>query len=698
MPILNFCVYFKKNSGGIMKVYDSKDVRNVAVLGHGGCGKTVLAEAMAYQTKLIDRMGKIEDHTTVSDYDAEEQTRNISISTALLPLEYKGVKINWLDTPGYFDFVGEQLSALRVADCAIIMVDALSGVEVGTEKAWELVNEAHIPAMFLINKLDRENADFEKAYSSIQNLIGTKAASFTISVNEGVGFNTITDVLNSQTLEYTNGSPSKKNTPPDIQSKIETYKDALLETAASASEELMEKYLEGEDLSENEINDGVKKAVLEEDMVPVLSISALSQVGLDKVLNVIVNIMPSPLDSKKEEYDVTKPACVFIFKTIADPYVGRLSLFKVIAGNVKNGIELTNSTSGKKEKINHMYTLSGKKQIELESISCGDIGAFSKLTDSITNHVLCVGNAPEDIKQIDFPTPNISMSISPKSKGDEDKLGNGIARLKEEDPTVHFERNSETNQNLIFGIGEMHIEVIASKLKTKYGVDVELDVPLIPYRETVKKKATAEGKHKKQSGGSGQYGVVDIDFEPSYNLDEQLEFVDKVVGGTVPRQFIPAVEKGLRRCVEKGVLAGYPVVGLKATLFDGKYHPVDSDEMSFISAANLAYREGMPNAGPVLLEPIYKVSITVPDKYMGDIMGDMNKKRGKIMGMEPIKGGYQKINAEAPYAEMFKYATELRSMTQARGSFDMSFERYEEVPTAFADKIIADAKARKEGK
>ncbi len=681
-----------------MKVYNSKDVRNVAVLGHGGCGKTILAEAMAYQTKLIDRMGKIEDRSTVSDYDAEEQTRSISISTAMLPLEYKGVKINWLDTPGYFDFVGEQLCALRAADSAIIVVDALSGVEVGTEKAWEMVCEANIPAMFVINRLDRENVDFEKAYESIRALIGTKAAAFTIPVKEGVGFNTISDVLSSATYEHANGAPVKKDTPDDVQQKIDTYKDELMETAASASEELMEKYLEGEELSEKEINSGVKEAVLSEDMVPVLSISALSQIGLDKVLDAIVNIMPSPLDSKKETYDASKPACVFIFKTIADPYVGRLSLFKVINGSIKNGVELTNAVNSKKEKINHIYTLSGKKQIEIDSLDCGDIGAFSKLTDSITNHVLSAGELDCEVAKIDFPTPNISMSISPKSKGDEDKLGSGIARLKEEDPTVHFERSAETNQNLIYGIGEMHIEVIASKLKSKYSVDVELDIPLIPYRETIKKKATAEGKHKKQSGGSGQFGVVNIDFEPSFNLDEQIEFVDKVVGGTVPRQFIPAVEKGLRRCVEKGVLAGYPVVGLRATLFDGKYHPVDSDEMSFISAATLAYREGMPNAGPVLLEPIYKVSITVPDKYMGDIMGDMNKKRGRIMGMEPIKGGYQRINAEAPFGEMFKYATELRSMTQARGSFNMSFERYEEVPAAFADKIIADAKARKESK
>lgn len=679
-----------------MKTYESKDLRNVALFGHGGSGKTILAEAMAFKAKLIDRMGKIEEHSTISDYDPEEQARAISISTSLIPLEYKNVKINVLDTPGYFDFVGEQVEALRVADCALIVIDAMSGVEVGTEKAWEMLQEEKIPSIIVVNKLDRENVEFDKALNSIQALIGTKAVVLQFPVNEGVGFNQICEVASGKTYQYDKGVSKEIPTPDNAASKNESYKETLIETAASANEELMEKYLEGQPLTAKEMSGGMKEAVLAGDMVPVVCISATNLTGIDKLMDIIEDILPSPLDSNRNEIDPKKSASAFIFKTIADPYVGKLSLFKVMSGTVVPGLELLNKDKDKKEKINHIYTMVGKKQIELEKLNTGDIGAFSKLTDTITNNVLCDPKSPVDYDKIKFPKPNIFQSISPKSKGDEDKLSNGLARIREEDMTIIIERNPETFQSLIYGIGEMHIDVVASKLKSKFGVDVELDVPIIPYRETIKKKATAEGKHKKQSGGSGQYGVVTIEFEPTFDLNVPLEFVDKVVGGAVPRQFIPAVEKGMHKAVEKGVLAGYPMVGLRATLIDGKYHPVDSDEMSFSTAANLAYREGIPNAGPVLLEPIYKVAITVPDKYMGDVMGDLNKKRGKIMGMEPIKGGKQKINADAPLGEMFKYATELRSMTQARGSFEMEFERYEEVPAAFSDKIIAEAKARKE--
>lgn len=679
-----------------MKTYESKDLRNVALLGHGGSGKTILAEAMALKTKLIDRMGKIEDRSTISDYDPEEQNRAISISTSLIPMEYRNTKINVLDTPGYFDFVGEQAEALRAADAAVIVLDAMSGVEVGSEKAWEAVQEAGIPCMIVINKLDRENVDFEKAIGSVESLFGGKAVAFDLPVNEGVGFNRIYDVVNAKAYEYEKGIAKETDAPQNIISSAEEKKDSLLETAASSNEELMEKYLEGEALTEDEINSGIKTAVLEGDMIPVVSVSALNLTGVDRLLDMIVDLMPSPLDSKRDAIDPAKPVSVFVFKTIADPYVGKLSMFKVMSGSVVPGLELHNIDKDKKEKVNHLYTMIGKKQTELEKLNAGDIGAFSKLTDTVTNNILSDPKASPEYAKIIFPKPNFSRSISPKSKGDEDKLGSGLSRIREEDLTMHIDRNAETNQSILSGMGEMHLEVIASKLKSKFSVDVELDVPIVPYRETIKKKATAEGKHKKQSGGSGQYGVVSVEFEPTFDLNVPLEFVDKVVGGAVPRQFIPAVEKGMHKAVEKGVLAGYPMVGVRATLFDGKYHPVDSDEMSFMTAASLAYREGIPNAGPVLLEPIYKISITVPEKYMGDIMGDLNKKRGRIMGMEPVKGGKEQINAEAPLSELFKYATELRSMTQARGSFEMEFERYEEVPAAFSDKIIAEAKARKE--
>ena len=679
-----------------MKIYETKDIRNVVLLGHGGSGKTILAEAMAYKTKLIDRLGRIEDKSTISDYDAEEQNRAISISSSLIPVESGKVKINILDTPGYFDFAGEQLAALKVADAAVIVIDASGGVEVGTEKAWELIEERGIPAIAVINKLDRENVDFEKAFESVQQLLGTKAAAFNVPIDAGLGFSKICDVISGEGYVYENGTPSKTDTPDEIASSVESLKEEMMETIASANEELMEKYLEGIELSEAEINSGLSEAVSAGELIPVLCTSATKGIGIDKILSVIENLLPSPLDSA-EPVEPGKPAGLFVFKTIADPYVGKLSLFKVYSGTVLSSMELLNTSKDKKEKVSHVYTLIGKKQLELEKINTGDLGAFSKLSDTVTNDTLCDPKEKYEFTKIAFPKPNIFLAISPKSKGDEDKLGSGLARIREEDPTINVERNSETNQTLIYGVGEMQIDIAASKLKNKFGVEVELGVPIIPFRETIKKKATAEGKHKKQSGGSGQFGVVNINFEPNYDLEKSLEFVDQVVGGTVPRQYIPAVEKGLLKAIEKGTLAGYPLVGLKATLFDGKFHPVDSDEISFVTAASLAYREGIPNAGPVLLEPIYKIRIVVPDRYMGDIMGDLNKKRGRIMGMEPIKGGRQQINAEVPLAEMFKYATELRSMTQARGSFEMDFERYEEVPASAADKIIAEAKARKEG-
>ena len=678
-----------------MKVYESKDIRNVAVLGHGGSGKTIITEAMAFKTKLVDRMGKHEDCTTISDYDQEEHNRKISINTSLVPVEYKNTKINILDTPGYFDFIGEQRSALRVCETALMMISGTSGVEVGTEKSWEVIKEQQIPTIVIINKVDRENIDFQKCLDNVKNFFGSKAISFNLPINPGLGFNKIYDILTNKAYEYANGEAKEISDDTYADEGAEIL-DALMETVASADEALMEKYLEGEEFTPDELINGIRTAIANFELIPIICTTATGLVGVDAALDTICKYSPSPLDSQREELSPDKPATALVFKTIADPYVGRLSLFKVISGKINAGLELTNLDRGKKEKLNHIYTMIGKKQLEIPSICAGDIGAFSKLADTFTNNILSASSEANDVKKVVYPKANIFLSISPKSKNDEDKLGNGVARIKEEDLTVVFERNNETNENLIYGIGEMQLQVIASKLKSKFSVEVVLKKPIIPYRETIKKKATAEGKHKKQSGGSGQYGVVSIDFEPTFDLSVDLEFVDKVVGGTVPRQFIPAVEKGLRKCVLKGVLAGYPVFGLKATLFDGKYHPVDSDEMSFITAASLAYKAGLPLASPVLLEPIYKVSITVPEKYMGDIMGDLNKKRGKIMGMEQVQGGKQTINAEAPLSELFEYATQLRSITQGRGEFEMAYERYEEVPAMFSDKIIADAKALKE--
>ncbi len=616
-----------------------------------------------------------------------------------------GKKLNIIDVPGYFDFIGEWYSALKVADCAIIVADALSGVEVGTEKAWEIISERKIPAIFVYNRTDRENVNVDNALAAAQKLIGNKLVPMLLPVGEGLSFQGVGDLLGSKAYTYDGAKRTDAAVDGGMEAKFAESMERLVECVAETSEELMEKYFDGETLSEKEIADGLKVAVKDELIVPLAFVSSMKNIGIDLLLDFIVKFAPSPEeakpvkteDGKEVGYDASQPFAAQIFKTIADPYVGKLSLFKVITGKSNGSGELLNTTQDKKEKINHVYSMFGKKQLEIDEIYAGDIGAFAKLSDSITGDTLCDGKHKVVFEKINFPSPVISMAVSPKSKGDEDKLGSGLQRLKEEDPTISVERNVETKQTLISGLGEVHIDVISCKLKSKFGVDVELSEPIVPFRETVKKKATAEGKHKKQSGGRGQFGVVFVDFEPSGDLETDLEFVDKVVGGAVPRNFIPAVEKGLKDCVLEGVLAGYPVVGLRATLFDGKFHPVDSDEMSFKMAASLAYREGMPKANPVLLEPIYEVKIAVPEEYMGDIMGDLNKKRGRILGMEPLDGGKQRINAEAPLAELFKYATELRSMTQARGEFTMAFSRYEEVPAAISDKVIADAKARKAG-
>ncbi len=685
-----------------MKTYQTKDIRNIAIFGHGGSGKTSLLEALAFNAKAIDRMGRVEDKNTISDFDPEENKRGISISSAMAAIEAGGKKINIIDVPGYFDFIGEWYGALQVADCAIIVEDALSGVEVGTEKAWELIREKNIPALVVLNKMDRENVNFQKALEQTEAYMGTKVVPFQFPVGEGLDFKGLKGIVSEKEYEYAGGKRSEKSVSI---AEYQEYRDKLIEYAAESSEEMMEKYFEGEELSMEEIFAGLKVTFAQGNVVPLFVASATKNIGVDLLLDFIVRYCPSPLEAKKmktvegEEvaYDNKLPFSAQIFKTIADPYVGKLSLFKVVTGSLSGTMELLNSTQDKKEKVNHLYTMFGKKQLDIDEIVAGDIGAFAKLTDSITGDTLCDAKQKVGYENIDFPKPVISMAVSPKSKGDEDKLSTGLQRLREEDPTITIERNAETKQTLINGLGEVHVDVVSCKLKTKFGVDVELNEPIIPFRETIKKKATAEGKHKKQSGGRGQFGVVFVDFEPTHDLDVDMEFVDKVVGGAVPRNFIPAVEKGLRDCVLEGVLAGYPVVGLRCTLFDGKFHPVDSDEMSFKMAASLAYREGMPKANPVLLEPIYEIKIIVPEEYMGDIMGDLNKKRGRIMGMEPIQGGKQIINAEAPLKEMFRYATELRSMTQARGEFSMQFVRYEEMPATIAEKVIAEAKERKEG-
>ncbi len=691
-----------------MKDYKTKNLRNVALIGHGSSGKTSLAEAMLYNTGVLDRLGKVDDGNTITDYDPEEIKRRISITAAIAPCDWKDIRINLIDTPGYFDFVGELVASLSVSDSAVITVDSVSGIEVGTEKAWDLVEDRGVPHLFFINKMDRENSNFSKVEQELREVFGNKVVPIQIPIGSETDFKGIIDLIDMKAKVFEGNKIVEKEIPSGYEEQIEEFRNIIIEAAAQSDEELMEKYFEGEELTKDEIIKGLKIGVLGDEIIPVLCGSAIKNIGVDCVMDTIDRLFPSPLDvpnyefknvktEEREErgFDASLPFSAHVFKTLADPFVGKISMFRVMSGTLKADSEVFNTNKDKKERLSGLFLLRGKKQIPMTEIIAGDIGAVAKLQYTTTGDSLCDFNNSVLFDDIKFPEPNISMAIEPKAKGDEDKIGSGIQRLIEEDPTLRVEKNAETRQTLISGIGEQHLEIVTKKLTNKFGVDVILKDPKIPYRETIKKSAKAEGKHKKQSGGHGQYGHVWVEFEPGTSEEADFEFVDKIVGGVVPRQYIPAVEKGLRESMEQGVLAGYPVVNIKCTLYDGSFHPVDSAEMPFKIAASLAYKKGMVNSDPVLLEPIYYVEVTVPDQYMGDIIGDLNKKRGRVLGMEPA-GKMQKVTAEAPLTEMFKYATDLRSMTQARGEFTMKFVRYEEVPAQIAQKIIEAANAEKE--
>jgi elongation factor G len=691
-----------------MKTYPTKNIRNILILGHGGSGKTSLTEALAFNAGAVDRIGKIDEGNTLSDFDPEEKKRQFSISSSIIPLEFGGHKINIIDVPGYFDFIGDAHAALRVADAIVIVVDALSGVQVGTEKAIELLEKAAVPAFIVVNKMDRENAIFSKVMDELKETFGNKVIPFELPMGEGEEMCGVVNIVDMTGRERKDNRCFDATVSDKMKTELEPYRDMIMESVAQTSEKLMEKYFDGEELTQNEIHQGIRTGVLDGDLIPVLCTSAVLNIGVETLENMIIEYLPSPDEGKfeigKDPRDVkaiertcdnSEPFSALVFKTIADPYVGKLSIFKVMSGVLDHSVEVYNASREIKEKVHHIYVLRGNKQIEVEKLEAGDIGAFSKLSETITGDTLCSIKNPIIFDRIKFPRPIISMAIEPKTKADIDKLATGLHRLVEEDPTMTVSRNKETKQTLVSGLGEMHLDIISNKLKQKFGVDVNLVDRKVPYRETIRKKATAEGKHKKQSGGNGQFGHVWINFEPGKTANDPFEFVDKVVGGAVPRNFIPAVEKGLEACMTEGILAGYPVTGVKATLYDGSYHAVDSDEISFKMAASQAYRKGMKEAGSVLLEPIYHIDIMIPEEYMGDIMGDLNKKRGRIMGMEPAFGGKQQILAEVPLAEMFKYATELRSMTQARGEFSMSFVRYEEAPALISEKVIAEVEKEK---
>ena len=678
----------------------AKNIRNIALLGHGGEGKTTLAEAILFNAKAIDRQGRVDDGNTTMDFDPEEIGKKISISLATANATFKGVKLNLIDVPGFFDFEGEFVQAMTVADCALVVTGPGGTLPVGTEKALDYCVAHKVPTMIFINGMDKENANYWDTVNAVSQKYSTKIVPLMIPLMENGKMTGYANVLEG--LFYKVGAHGENGQPlPDsLKSKYDELKGVVMEKAAESDEELLMKFFDSGELSAEEMVKGMKQGVKEGAAIGVFGGSALANFGVFNLMNNLISMMPSAAEAKpvvafdendkptELKPDENAPVVIRIFKTIADPFVGRLSLFKVVSGTLKSGLTLKNASKDSEEKISSIYFLKGKKQETVDAACAGDIGALAKLSNATTGDTLSEGRELR-LPPIELPKPVLSMAVYAAKKGDEDKIFGGLNRLKDEDISFTVTKNAETNEMLLSGVGETQLEILCRKLKNKFGVEAVLKEPRIAYRETIKKMAEAEGKHKKQSGGAGQFGQCSVRFEPGA-ADGQFEFVDAVVGGAVPRQFIPAVEKGLREAIKEGVLAGYPMVDLKCTLFDGKSHPVDSKEVAFVSAAKLAYAEGVAKAAPAILEPIYQLKITVPESFMGDILGDMNKRRGRILGMEMVDGK-QVINAECPLAEVLKYATDLRSMTQGRGSYEMEFVRYEEVPATQVPKIIEDA-------
>ena len=669
--------------------YASKDIRNIALLGHGGNGKTSLAESILFLTGVTDRLGSTAAGNSVSDYDQEEIRRQISISASTMYTEYQKTKINIIDTPGYFDFAGEVAQALRVADIGIICVSAKDGLNVGAEKAWKALTDAGVPRAIYISKVDEEHADFYKAFEQLREKFGPSLSPMSAPIMDGTKVAGLVDILARKAYKYEGKKRTEIPVPADMSGRVEELYSEIAENAAGTSEELMDKYLETMELSAEEIYGALGTGIAECEITPVFCGSAVTGLGTIVLLDAIKNFFPYPREGGKR-VDENAPTKAIVYKTISDQF-GKFSLFKVIAGKVTPDMTLVNARSGAQEKLGHIYYMQGKKNIEVQEIGCGDIGAVSKLSDTKTGDTLCDSKAVEAAPGIEYAVPCYSMAIAPKTKGQEDKVAQGLARLGEEDRSFTVTNNAETKQMVIAGAGDIHLDVLCSKLKNKFGVEVELSPAKVPYREKIRKPLKAHGRHKKQSGGHGQFGDVWIEFEPQ-DEQEDMIFAENVFGGSVPKNFFPAVEKGLRECCTKGVLAGYPMVFLKATLYDGSYHPVDSSEMAFKTAASLAYKE-LVNASPVILEPIGLLKVTIPDANMGDIMSDISsKRRGTVMGMN-AEGGMQTVEAEVPMAEMSTYAIDLRSMTQGRGSFTLEFSRYSEAPAAVQQKIIDEAKA-----
>ena len=689
-----------------MEVYKTSGIRNVVLLGHGSCGKTSLTEAMAFLSGIVTRMGKVTDGNTVSDFDKEEIKRKFSISTSLVPIEWNKVKINILDAPGFFDFVGETEEAASAADAAVIVISGKAGVQVGAQKAWDLCERFKLPRMFYITDMDIEDADYYAIVEELKSLYGTKIAPVNFPVKEGGKLVGRVSVVSQKAFKFgAKDAETEMDVPADAADHLEEYRDALMENVAESSEEFMDRYFGGDEFTDEEIAEAMAVNVADDSLVPVEMGSPINTMGVACLLNDIISLFPSP--DKREvtgllngegfaaNYDDSKEKSAYVFKTIVDPFLGKYSMIKVCSGVIKNDDILYNVTQEREEKLNKLYVLCGSKPIEVPELHAGDIGAIAK-TDARTGDSFATKAAQVSFAPVQLSKPYTYKAYKAVNKGDVDKIAQGFARLMQEDQTIKIVNDSANRQTLIYGIGDQHIDVIVSMLQERYKVKVELEKPRVAFRETIRKKSDVDSKYKKQSGGHGQYGHVKMRFEPSGDMETPYIFEEEVVGGAVPKNYFPAVEKGLAEAVVAGPLASYPVVGVKAVLYDGSYHPVDSSEMAFKTATSMAFKKGFMEAGPVLLEPIVTMKVTVSDKYTGDVMGDLNKRRGRVLGMNPIGAGKTCIEAEVPELEIYGYSTQLRSMTGGSGDFEFQFARYEQAPSDVQEREIAERAALKE--
>ena len=685
-----------------MKTYPINAIRNVALVGHGGTGKTSLAEAMLFEAGVIDRMGRVSDGSSTSDFDADEIARKMSINAAVLPCEWKNTKINLLDTPGYPDFVGDVVSSLRAVEAAMLVVDGTGSIEVGTETGWELAEAAGITKLFFVNKLEKENSDYARTLEALRSKFGTSVAPLQLPIGSEDKFVGVVDLLTHKAYTWANGKISPAQIPADMADQITKMREALIESVAEMDDALLEKYFDEGTLGDEDVAKGLEIGLRTGKVVPVLCGSAMKMVGVDTLLDFIVSSVPSPATVPPvESVDGEKRApedslAALVFKTMADPYVGKLTYFRVFSGSIKSDSHIFNANKERDERVGQVYFLLGKTQEGTSSVGAGDIGAVAKLQETSTGDTLCEKAKQIILKPIDFPDPVYSVAVRAKTKADEDKLGSGLQKLAEEDPTFHTSREVDTSQTLISGMGEAHLDIVVERLKRKFGAAVETQTPKVAYRETITTKAEAQGRHKKQTGGRGQFGDCHLRLEPQPR-GAGYEYVDAIVGGSIPRQWIPSVDKGIHEALGRGILAGYPVVDVKVTCYDGSFHTVDSSDMAFQMAGVIGFHAAAMKANPVLLEPVMEMEIVVPEEYMGDVIGDINTKRGKVLGMEPLGGGRQRVHAQAPQSEVLRYSIDLRSIARGRGKFSAKFSHYEEMPAHAAQQVIAESeRAKKE--